>query len=170
MLRVSFRHPQDWSRLGRAELGRLKGKIVADLTAGLQAMQESILRTPVYTGRTLVNFQWTLGGPAGGVRQPVKEPALPGETSQMRLGSEPRRAANAAVVEQEFAAVLAGVRRNPFQDVYLVNHTPYFSDVEFGTYSTRGEKHRTPPGGMVRRGETLLEVNIMLYRRGGGGV
>lgn len=171
MIKIGFKRPAQWHRLGQLELNKIKRLIISDLQAGLRAMHESIMLTPVYTGRTLVNYRWTTGAPAEGARAPVAKPDLPGKTSEMGLGSEPRRAANAAVVTTEFEALLASVRRNPFQDIYLVNNTPYFDQVEYGTYKTSaGSDQRTPPGGMTRRGETLLEVSILGLRRKSGGV
>lgn len=171
MIRVSVKRPIGWNQLGRKELRQLKELILSDLLGGLRAMQESILQTPVYTGRTLANYRWSLAAPIEGARAPISRPALPGKTSELKLGSEPRRAVNAAQVEQEFREVIDDLKKNPLQDIYLVNNTPYFLDVEYGTYSTsEGAQTRTPPGGMVRRGETLLEVHILGLNRRSGGV
>lgn len=171
MIRVSVRKPFGWNQLGRKELNRLKGLILSDLQGGLRAMQESILLTPVYTGRTLANYRWSTGAPVTTARPAVSRPSLPGKTSEMKLGSEPRRRANAELVEQEFREVMEDLKANPLQDIYLTNNTPYFTDVEYGSYKTsEGHSVRTPPGGMVRRGETLLEVHILGLNRRGGGV
>jgi hypothetical protein len=133
----------------------------ARLAMGLTDMQKSILETPVYTGRTLVNFRWSIGSPIKSTRGAVTEPALPGKTSDLPLGSEPRRRANAAVVQEEFEIVLAAAKANPFQSFYLTNNRPEFSEVEYGSYAREGHQSRTPPGGMTRRGETLLEYSLM---------
>lgn len=171
MIKFTFKHPPAWGQEGRRQVNRLKRLIIADLQAGLQAMHDSLLLTPVYTGRTLVNYRWSVGNPETTVRAPVKQPKLPGTTSEMSIGSEPRRAAQRAVIQEEFRAVMDAVGRNPFQNIFLTNNTPYFTDVEYGTYKTsEGHTQRTPPGGMVRRGETLLEVNILGLKRTGGGV
>lgn len=171
MIKFKFKPPPAWNLEGRRQVNRLKRLIIADLQAGLRAMQESILLTPVYTGRTLVNYRWSTGSPVDGVRAPVKQPKLPGTTSEMRVGSEPRRAAQLALLQAEFRALLDSVGKNPFQSIYLTNNTPYFTDVEYGSYKTSsGSTQRTPPGGMVRRGETLLEVHILGLKRTGGNV
>lgn len=171
MLKVGFRRPPDFNRLGAKEMRQLREQILRDLTAGLREMQQSIMLTPVYTGRTLINYQWSLDGPQNQPRTPVKTPALPGTTSTMALGQEPRRAAQASVVQAEFTAMLAGLKGNPLRHIYLVNNTPYFDQVEYGTYKTsEGHTQRTPPGGMVRRGETMLEQLVPGLRKRGGGV
>jgi hypothetical protein len=164
VIKVAFKRPPGWNQLGRKELAQLKGLVLSDLVAGLRGVQDAIMLTPVYTGKTLVNYRWSVGEAVRGTRPAVKEPDLPGKTSGMALGREPRRSANAAVVREEFEAVLATLRttRNPFQNIYLTNSTPYFDQVEYGTYSTsEGSKARTPPGGMTRRGETVLEATIL---------
>lgn len=166
MIGVKFSKSKDWPTLGQKQVRLLKTQILRELVVGLREFQDSILLTPVYTGRTLVNYRWTLSSPAEGVRAPVKVPTLPGKTSGLELGSEPRRAANSAVIQAEFAALIQSLRKDLFQDVFLVNNTPYFDQVEYGTYSTsKGAEQRTPPGGMVRRGETLLETLVPAIRR-----
>jgi hypothetical protein len=172
VIKVGFKHPVGWNTLGQKELRQLKGLVLSDLSAGLRAMQESIMLTPVYTGRTLVNYRWSLDAPSTQARAPVTEPDLPGKTSTLALGTEPRRRANAVVVQEEFAALMAELRggNNPFRRIFLTNNTPYFDQVEYGSYSTsEGASARTPPGGMVRRGETILEATVLgLHRRTGG--
>jgi hypothetical protein len=120
-------------------------------------MLDGIEDTPVYTGRTLVNYRFSVGNPIDAVRAPVAKPELPGRTSEMPLGSEPRRAANMELVLEEFKEVRAAVRVDPYKPIFLTNNTPYFLEVEFGTYSTsEGSNQRTPAGGMVRRVEASL--------------
>lgn len=171
MMKVSFNRPYGFATLGERQVTVLKRRVLKDLRAGLTALQKAIMETPVYTGRTLVNYRWSLGAPVTTTRAPVKQPALPGKTATLPLGSEPRRAAQAALVEAEFQAVLAGLADNPFQTINLTNNTPYFTEVEYGTYKTsQGKSQRTPPGGMVRRGETELELIVMGLKKVGGGV
>jgi hypothetical protein len=161
MMRPIFKRPREFNRLGQQAYKEMKELLSARLVAGLQDMQNSILETPVYTGRTLVNFQWSVGAPASSIRPAVADPQLPGKTSDLIIGREPRRRANADVVIAEFQNVLAAAKENPFQQFFLVNNRPEFSDVEYGTYAREGHKSRTPPGGMTRRGETLLEYSLM---------
>lgn len=161
MMRVKYTRPKNFTQQARREVDNFKDYYIRLLTLGLTDFQKSILNTPVYTGRTLVNFQWSIGAAVETTRPAVRDPPRPGTTSAMAIGSEPRRPANAAVVQEEFEAILASIRINPFQDIFLVNNLEHFSEVEFGSYSTRGRKSRTPPGGMTRRGETLLEYDLM---------
>jgi hypothetical protein len=161
MMRSKFRRPRGFSNLGKEAVRDIRETLVARLTVGLTDMQKSILETPVYTGRTLVNFRWSLGSPNTSTRGAVVDPALPGKTSDLPLGSEPRRRANAQKVQEEFEILLSSVRANPFQSIYLNNNLAHFSDVEYGTYATADHKSRTPPSGMTRRGETLLQYSMM---------
>jgi hypothetical protein len=160
MIRVKVKRPRGFNQMGRRAYEDLRGLVSTRLVAGLREMQSSILETPVYTGRTLVNFRWSLGGPITVTRAAIKDPPLPGKTSELPVGSEPRRAVNAAQVEQEFESLLGEIRRNPFQSIYLNNNLDHFSDVEYGTYAREGKTSRTPPGGMTRRGETLMEAAL----------
>lgn len=132
------------------------------LGVALEQVQRYILETPVYTGRTLANYRWSLGDPITVTRGPIKRPELPGKTSEMPLGEEPRRAANAALVEAEFRGVFRSLAANPYQKVYLRNNVPNFSDIEYGTY---GADARTPAGGMTRRGELAIRMIIKGVRK-----
>lgn len=165
MMRPRFRRPAGWNRMGEDVMRNVRSEFSRRLIMGLTDVQNSILETPVYTGSTLVNFQWSIGEEKQGTRAAVKDPPLPGKTSDLPLGSEPRRRANTAVVQEEFQAILAMVRENPFQEIYLVNNKPNFSDIEYGTYSREGKGSRTPPMGMTRRGETLFEYDMMGYAK-----
>lgn len=161
MMRPKFRRSRDFNRMGIKAREDVKNFLVARLVIGLTDMQNSILETPVYTGRTLVNFRWSIGAPVKSTRGAISQPPLPGKTSDLPLGSEPRRVANANVVIEEFQQVLGYVRENPFLKIFLTNNRPEFSEVEYGTYAREGKKDRTPPGGMTRRGETLLAYSLM---------
>lgn len=163
MMRPTFKRPRDWGRLGKSVQDDVRKVVTARLIMGLTDMQKSILETPVYTGRTLVNFRWSIGAPVTTTRPAVKDPPLPGKTSSQRVGDEPRRAANQEIVVAEFHEILAAIREDPFQDIYLFNNLDHYTDVEYGTYATAGRSSRTPPGGMTRRGETLLEYAMMGY-------
>lgn len=163
MMRVKYKKPRGWSAEGKKVVTDLQKVITYRLVLGLKDMQKSILETPVYTGRTLVNFRWSIGAPIESTRAAITEPARPGKTSDLPVGSEPRRAANAQKVQEEFEEMLADIVRNPFQRIFLNNNLAHFSDVEYGTYAREGKQSRTPPAGMTRRGETLLEYDLMGY-------
>lgn len=168
MMRVGFKRPPGYATLGQKYLREIKTTLTSKLVTGLREVQDAILETPVYTGNTLVNYRWSIGSPITGTRAPVKDPLLPGKTSEMALGREPRRRANATIVREEFAEILTSLKSsgNPFQRIYLTNNTPYFTEVEYGTYSTsEGHATRTPPGGMTRRGETLLAAALSEFIR-----
>lgn len=165
MMRPKFRRPPGWNRMADAAMSNVKDEVAKRLVMGLTDMHKSILETPVYTGSTLVNFQWSLGSPVETVRAAITTSGLPGKTSEMKPGSEPRRSANAAVIDAEFAELIASVRANPFQDIFLTNNKTNYTDIEYGSYAREGKRSRTPPGGMTRRGETLLEYDMMGYLR-----
>jgi hypothetical protein len=158
MMKVTFKRPRGLNEEGRRQEKLLKTYVTTLLMKGLTQFQHDIMETPVYTGKMLVNFRWSLGSPVEGVRAAITQPTLPGKTSDLPLGSEPRRIANTRVVEEEFQSMIASIRVNPFQDIYLRNNVEYFSEVEYGSYAhVDGKTSRTPPGGMTRRGETALE-------------
>jgi hypothetical protein len=134
----------------------IREHVTSKLVNALYQMQRSIMDTPVYTGKTIANYRWSLGDPIIGIRNAINIPDLPGKTSVLPLGEEARRSANAGLVEAEFTNLLRLIisSRNPFQRIFLTNNVPNFSDVEYGTYSANA---RTPVGGIVRRGETRLQ-------------
>lgn len=158
---ITFRRPRGFdAQAGKYE--KLMRKAVMDeMLLGLDLVLEAIEDTPVYTGRTIINYRFSVGRPIEGTRSPIAKPDLPGKTSEMEIGKEPRRGANWSVVLAEYAAVRASIKQNPYQAVFLTNNAPYFLEVEYGTYNTsEGHSQRTPPGGMVRRAETALSTRI----------
>lgn len=158
VMRAVFKRPYSWRLRGRQYKQAALKDIADRMSLAITIATDTILeRTPVYTGRTLVNFQWSVDGPVQGVRKPIASSGLPGRTSTLPLGSEPRRSANAAVVLGESKNIIARVMRGSYKGdlpvVYLVNNSPSYYGVEYGTYS---DKARTPPGGITR----TLEVKI----------
>ena len=154
---ITFKRP----RAFHAQAGKyekiMRRAVAAEVKLGLDLILEAIEETPVYTGRTLVNYRFSHGDKIDEVRAPIARPSLPGKTSEMELGSEPRREANMAVVMAEQALVKKQVDADPYKPVFLTNNTPYFLEVEYGTYKTsEGHDQRTPPGGMVRQAESAL--------------
>lgn len=154
-MKVRFIKPSNWDRLGQKYLAEAKRHVVTKAVRAVEAMQKSILQTPVYTGKTLINYHWSVGTPVEMIRRPVLNPRLPGQTSDLPLGSEPRRQAQEVVVEYEFSRVVDAIRADPFRHFYLTNTAPGFLAVEYGSYRPDA---RTPPGGMTRRGESLISV------------
>lgn len=161
MMRVKFKQPKGFRTLGKNVRKDVGDLITTRITMGVKDMMRYIMETPVYTGTTLVNFRWSTGSPETAKRSAIKDPALPGKTSTMAVGEEPRRAANALRVQEEFAVLLAEIQSNPFQKFYLNNNVEHFSDVEYGVYAREGKEDRTPPGGMTRRGEVAIEYALM---------
>jgi hypothetical protein len=158
---ITFKRSRDFNGTGKRVESEIRRLVAAEVMMGMDHILDAIEETPVYTGRTLINYRFSHGEKIEGVRPPVSRPTLPGKTSEMSLGSEPRRAANMDVVYQEFNAVKQQVRRDPYKPVFLVNNTPYFMEVELGSYKTsQGHDQRTPPGGMVRRAEHMLALTL----------
>jgi hypothetical protein len=151
---IKFKRPRSFHALAGKYEKEMRRAVRDEMKLGLDLMLEALDETPVYTGRTLANYRFSTGSPIEGARPPVARPTLPGKTSEMEVGSEPRRSANMQLVLEEWRSVKNSVEQNPYQTVYMVNNTPYFLEVEFGTYRTsEGHSQRTPAGGMVRRVE-----------------
>jgi len=152
-MRFKMNSPADLRYIDRKIMKDVKKRLSDDVVPALQAFQNALRFTPVYTGRTLANFRWSLSAPILDRRAAIAKPSLPGKTSDLAIGEEPRRDANMGLIEGEFRNLLRGYQENPFQKVFLTNNLPNFTDVEYGTYSSGA---RTPPGGMVRRGEAVF--------------
>lgn len=171
MIKVGFKRPPGWKTLGQKEVRAMRAAALRQVLNGLNGMQEAILQTPVYTGKTLANYHWSLSAAVESVRAPVKNPDRPGKTSEMPLGSEPRRRAQEEVLNAEFASLKASLCASPTLNfrIYLTNTTPYFDEIEYGSYAYDDESDdnisRTPPGGMVRRGETAIAYSLQGLRR-----
>ena len=164
-MKVKFRKNPDMPYIGRQIERDIRNFLTVRLVTGLREFHRAISEnTPVYTGRTLVNYRWSLGAAIDVRRAAVRTPALPGTTSDLGLGNEPRRAANQAIIDAEFEEVVRSIQksRNPFVKVFLTNNVPNFDQIEYGTYS---DEARTPPGGMVRRGEVQLRMIIKGIRK-----
>ncbi len=97
--------------------------------------------TPVWSGKAVRNYQWSVGAPASGVLEPV-DSGPPGPTNSMPLGAEPRRAANEAAARQSLEAIDFG---NPFQTFILTNNDPDIEGLEYGLLPTP-DKSRSPNG------------------------
>lgn len=158
---IRFKRPRGFHALPGKIEKEMKRAVAREVKLGLDLILDAIEETPVYTGRTMINYRFSYGNPIDDVRSPVARPNLPGQTSEMELGSEPRRSANFSVVQAEQQAVKRAVDQNPYKPVFLTNNTPYFLEVEYGTYKTsEGHTQRTPPGGMVRRAEDALSSRL----------
>lgn len=161
MMQVTFKRPRGFNTEGSRIAKQIRTYVTTRLVQGLEGFQQSIMNTPVYTGRTLVNYRWSLGSAETSTRAAIKDPTLPGVTSDLPVGTEPRRSANASVVETEFQSMIGRIRSNPFQKIFLNNNVEHFSEIEYGTYAVKsGKGSRTPPGGMTRRGEAYLQNSL----------
>lgn len=120
-------------------------------------------RTPVWSGSTVANYQWTISAPFMGRISPVETPAEGwGYTNQAGrgpLGPEKRRRANEEISSQSlrrinFKAAFGRV-------IYLVNNDPNFGNLERGVapYAPPDLLPRSP-GGMF--GVTMIELKSRL--------
>lgn len=101
-------------------------------------------RTPVHTGESLRNWQWTKGAPYGG-KLPDPGGVAPGPTNSMPLGTEPRRPAAQADSDASKDSLDLS---DPFDIFYLTNNSDDIIDLEFGRLPSP-DRSRSPAG-MVR--------------------
>jgi hypothetical protein len=139
-------------------------KVVQKMESIAYFLHDQILRrTPVYSGQTLVNYQWSVGSPFQGTLAPIESPVT-GWTGTNKaglgpLGPEPRRQANEMVST-------ASLRRINFngafgKTVYLVNNDPTFGLLEHGSAPfSPPELLPRSPSGMV--GITISELRSRL--------
>lgn len=100
------------------------------------------IRTPVHTGKSLRNWVWTMDTPSTAANLPALGSGDPGRTSQMALGTEPRRAANQAAVDASFAALDLS---KPLRSFWLTNRSSEIMDLEYGKLPSPG-RSRNPAG------------------------
>ena len=98
--------------------------------------------TPVNTGQTLANYQWSIGTPFSGLVEAMGS-GDPGPTNQMPLGIEPRRPENQAVADASLNALNFS---KPYQDFILVNNNPAWGGLEDGEYPEFPFRQRSPNG------------------------
>ena len=108
-------------------------------------------RTPVYTGKSLRNWVWTMDQPSASSDLPALGSGDPGHTGSMPLGAEPRRPANQAAVDASFATLDLS---KPMRSFWLSNNSENIVDLEYGMLPTPGRSRN--PAGMV--GVTFEEV------------
>ena len=118
------------------------------------AMRRLLARTPVNTGRAVMNYVATSGKPYGGA---VIAGFAPVEaTNKLPLGAEQLRGQAEAVA----LATLAQVDySNPFQEFYISNRAPHIAGLEDGEYPAAPYVPRSPEG-MFR--VTLQRIADML--------
>jgi hypothetical protein len=104
--------------------------------------QKVTIRTPVHTGKSLRNWVWSVDKPATTSNLPALGNGEPGQTSKMKLGTEPRRAVNQAAVDASFAALDLS---QPLRAFWLSNNSSEILDLEYGKLPTPG-RSRNPAG------------------------
>ena len=158
-MKLTVKKPMEMNYIGRQIERDIRNFLTTRLIVALTEFHRALEDTPVYTGRTLANYRWSIGAPIEQRRAAIATPLLPGKTSNLSIGAEPRRAANQALIDAEFKEVIRQISRdrNPYQKIFLTNNLPNFTDVEYGSYR---ENARTPAGGMVRRGEAKIRLII----------
>jgi hypothetical protein len=130
--------------------------IAATLKAVCETIEDEVLkRTPVYTGETVANFQWTQGSPFTGNIKP-RGSSEPGITNKMELGEEPRRIINERISRQS----LKKINFSDFsKSIHLRNNTPYFNELEYGELPS-SERSRTPAGGILRGALAVVKAKF----------
>lgn len=105
--------------MGFTNLDQMKAEVakqIADLeqqaidkikNAARVSLGEFMSRTPVWSGKTVENYQWGIGGAPGGMLEPSSNEPV-GATGSMPLGEEPRRADAEGVATASLESVLAG--------------------------------------------------------------
>ena len=113
-------------------------------------------KTPVFTGKSLRNWQWTMDEPFGGVLEAAGT-APPGHTSQMPLGAEPRRAPNMSSPNQSLKSLSF---TNPFVKYILTNNSENIIELEFGQLPSPSTSRN--PAGMLR--VTVENLRLVLSK------
>lgn len=131
----------------------------AKLSFAINFVHESVTsKTPVYTGQALRNWVWSVGQPNSGGEMEALGNMDPGQTSKMRLGTEPRRPVNQAAVDASKRSLNL---RNPYKSFWFTNNASTIRDLEYGLLPT-AERSRSP-NGMVR----VTMQNLILALEGG---
>lgn len=98
--------------------------------------------TPVNTGRTLANYQWSTGAPAVGMVTESGSGQVEA-TNSLALGVESRRPENQAIADASLASINFS---KPFQSFYLTNNDPTTSHLEDGEWPEAPFVSRSPQG------------------------
>lgn len=109
-------------------------------------------KTPVWTGQAIRNYVWGKNqDPAGGELPEIEQPAYPGNTNMMPLGTEPRRPANAAA---STATLHALAFNRPWGKYIVINRAHDIGLLERGM-APEAARSRSPNGMF---GVTVQEV------------
>lgn len=133
--------------------------------------RELMDRTPVWSGKTVRNYEWAFNSLAGtGMKDAIGGPGYvpgrgwaaqrlgdPGPTNSMPLpDGEPRRAANEAAAEADLESVLSNVR--DLGDLNVTNNSDIWDLVDNGSAPTP-ERARNP-GGTSRLAEQAVKSKM----------
>lgn len=105
--------------------------------------REMMDRTPVWSGRTVRNFQWGVGSAPGGEIEPSGSTSRQQPTNSLGLGSEPNRGANEAAALAEMESVLSGVTK--LSNLVCSNNSKAWDLVDNGSAPTP-DRSRNPGG------------------------
>ncbi|MEQ8308005.1 MAG: hypothetical protein RIA09_15720 [Hoeflea sp.] len=120
--------------------------------------EEVTSKTPVWSGKSLRNWVWSMDAPNSSAPKEALGSMPPGPTNSMPLGSEPRRPVNQAAADASFAAIST---RDPFRQFWLSNNSENIEGLEYGQLPTPGRSRS--PKGMVR----VTVQSLMLALEGG---
>lgn len=155
MLRIGVQNIAGFRKKLRRGLKSFTKEYEAELEKGIRAIHHGVtMRTPVNTGQTLANYQWSVGSPAGGIVGHDTSGET-GRTNTMRLGEEPRRAANQAIANRSLESLPFGKLSG--KKIFLTNNAPQWSGLENGMLPDAPYVQRSPQG-MVSI--TLLQVTV----------
>lgn len=115
-------------------------------------------KTPVYTGQTVRNYRWSIGGKVSSPPLDAIDNGPMGITSQMPLGVEPRRAPNEADATKTLKALSFS---NPYKVYTVNNNSPAVLGLEMGELPGNGKKSRSP-NGMFMITETAAKSKLKL--------
>lgn len=105
--------------------------------------REMMDRTPVWSGRTVRNFQWGIGTAPSGEIEPSGTTSKKEPTNTMGLGSEPNRGTNEAAALAEMESVLDGVTK--LSNLSCSNNSKAWDLVDNGSAPTP-DRARNPGG------------------------
>jgi hypothetical protein len=148
MARFSSKLTGDLGKAFRAFEAQVYGgyhRWVADFVVDLNA--RVLAKTPVWEGEVLRNWRWSIGTPdTSAPIAPEGGSILPGPTSTMAIGTEPRYAANAAKQIDEMRGFLVELALTPEPvNIFLTNTASTALLLEQGVAPTP-EKTRAPRG------------------------
>jgi hypothetical protein len=121
----------------------LEKKVMRTLSGVTKFINTTIhTRVPVWSGQAVRNMIWSVGQPVRTRIEAIAVPQSPGNTSEMSLGAEPRRAANERAAKATYLALRFG---RPFGRYYLTNNARDIGLIEDGA-APSANRSRVPAG------------------------